>query len=121
MEHGRDYHLIDGGVTGIATINLNILEGCKTVIMISNTRPEDHMFTGKGLLGYFETKVRRMLALHTDKIYESRVFINSSPAVHLIAPPVDLGLGVLEFEGEKCARAFEIGDREAGRFLQWLM
>ncbi|MCX5786796.1 MAG: patatin-like phospholipase family protein [Elusimicrobia bacterium] len=119
-EHGRDYHLVDGGVIGIATINLNIFEGCGTVIMISNTRPEDLAFTGKGFLGYFETKARRMLALHTDKVYESRIFIRSNPEVHLIQPPENLGLGVFDFEGEKCARAFNIGERTGEKFVKHL-
>ncbi|HCE98084.1 MAG: hypothetical protein A2X34_05740 [Elusimicrobia bacterium GWC2_51_8] len=119
-EHGRDYHLVDGGVIGIATINLNIFEGCRTVIMISNTRPEDLTFTAGGFQGYFETKARRMLALHTDKIYESRVFIKSNPEVHLIMPPENLGLRVLEFEGEKCARAFAIGEKAAEKFVKHL-
>jgi predicted patatin/cPLA2 family phospholipase len=119
-EHGRDYHLVDGGVIGIANINLNIFEGCGTVIMISNTRPEDLAFTGKGFLGYFETKARRMLALHTDKIYESRIFIRSNPEVHLIQPPESLGLGFFDFEGEKCARAFDIGEKAGEKFVKHL-
>ena len=119
-EQGREYHLVDGGVIGIATINLNIFEGCRTVIMISNTRPEDLNFTAAGFSGYFETKSRRMLALHTDKIYESRVFIKSSPDVHLIMPPENLGLRVLEFEGEKCSRAFAIGAKAAEKFIKRL-
>ena len=119
-EHGRDYHLVDGGVIGIATINLNIFDGCRTVIMVSNTRPEDLTFTAGGFWGYFETKARRMLALHTDKIYESRVFIKSTPEVHLIMPPENLGLRILEFEGEKCARAFAIGEKAAEKFVKQL-
>ena len=117
-EHGRRYHLVDGGVIGIASINLNILEGCRTVIMIGNSRPEDMDFRGGGPLGYFETKARRMLALHTQKIYESRVFIKSNPEVHLLKPPVDLGLDLLEFDGEKCEAAFDIGEAEGPRFLR---
>jgi predicted acylesterase/phospholipase RssA len=117
-EHGRRYHLVDGGVIGIATINLSLFEGCRTVIMISNSRPEDVDFPREGPFGYFEHKARRMLAIHTQKIYESRVFIKSEPDVHLIKPPADLGLDLLEFDGEKCARAYDIGEAEAGNFLR---
>ena len=117
-EHGRKYHLVDGGVIGIATINLNILEGCRSIVMIGNSRPEDLDHPATGPFGYFESKTHRMLALHTQKIYESRVFIKSAPEVHLLRPPVDLGLGLLEFEGEKCERAFDIGEAEARRFLR---
>ncbi len=117
-EHGRRYHLVDGGVIGIATINLSLFEGCRTVIMISNSRPEDVDFPREGPFGYFEHKARRMLAIHTQKIYESRVFIKSEPDVHLIKPPTDLGLDLLEFDGEKCARAYDIGEAEAGNFLR---
>lgn len=116
-EHGRKYHLVDGGVIGIATINLSIFEGCRTVIMIGNSRPEDMNFPSRGPLGYFEHKVRRMLAIHTQKIYESHVFINSEPDVHLIKPPTDLGLNLLEFDGAKCEKAFDIGEAEAKKFL----
>ncbi len=116
-EHGRKYHLVDGGVIGIATINLSIFEGCRTVIMIGNSRPEDMDFHGKGPIGYFERKARRMLALHTQKIYESRVFLNSEPDVYLIKPPTDLGLNLLEFDGAKCEKAFDIGEAEAKLFL----
>lgn len=116
-EHGRRYNLVDGGVIGIATINLSIFEGCRTVIMIGNTRDEDMDFPAKGPFGYFEHKVRRMLAIHTQKIYESRVFMKSEPDVYLIKPPADLGLNLLEFDGEKCGKAFDIGEAEARRFL----
>ena len=117
-EHGRSHHLVDGGVIGIATINLSIFEGCRTVIMIGNSRPEDMDFPGKGPFGYFEHKARRMLAIHTQKIYESRVFINSEPDVYLIKPPMDLGLNLLEFDGAKCEKAFDIGEAEAKIFLK---
>lgn len=117
-EHGRKYHLVDGGVIGIATINLNLFEGCRTVIMIGNSRAEDMDFPARGPFGYFESKTRRMLALHTQKIYESRVFIKSEPDVYLIKPPADLGLNLLEFDGEKCGKAYDIGEAEAARFLR---
>ncbi len=116
-EHGRKYHLVDGGVIGIATINLNLFEGCRTVIMIGNSREADMDYPALGPVGYFERKVRRMLAIHTQKIYESRVFIKSEPDVYLIKPPMDLGLNMLEFDGEKCGKAFDIGEAEAVRFL----
>ena len=116
-EHGRTFHLVDGGVIGIANINLNIFEGCKSIIMVGNSREEDMNFPPTGILGYFESKARRMFALHTRKIYESSIFIKSAPVVHYFRPPVDLELGLLEFDGEKCARAFDIGAREAGRWL----
>jgi len=116
-ENGRTYHLVDGGVIGIANINLNIFEGCKTIVMIGNSRDEDVNFPSVGAFGYFESKVRRMLAIHTQKIYESRVFIKSNPVVHYIKPPMDLDLGVLEFNGPKCARAFAVGEREAERWI----
>lgn len=119
-EHGRRYHLVDGGVIGIATINLNIFEGCRTVIMIGNSRPEDMDFPGVGPMGYFERKARRMLAIHTQKIYESRVFIKSEPDVYLIKPPTALGLNLLDFDGPKCEKAFDIGEAEAGNFLRYL-
>ena len=116
-EHGRTYHLVDGGVIGIANINLNIFEGCKTIVMIGNSRDEDVNFPVVGAFGYFESKVRKMLAIHTQKIYESRVFVKSDPVVHYIKPPVDLDLGVLEFGGPKCVKAFDIGEREAARWI----
>jgi predicted acylesterase/phospholipase RssA len=117
-EHGRTNHLVDGGVIGIANINLNILEGCKSIVMIGNSREEDLNFPPSGVFGTFEAKARKMLAIHTQKIYESSVFIRSAPAVHYIKPPVDLKLGILEFDGAKCALAFDIGEREAERWLK---
>ena len=116
-EHGRTYHLVDGGVIGIANINLSIFEGCGTIIMIGNSRDEDVNFPAVGTFGYFESRARKMLALHTQKIYESRVFIKSEPVVHYIKPPENLDLNVLEFEGAKCGRAFDIGVAEAERWL----
>lgn len=116
-EHGRKYHLVDGGVIGIATINLSLFEGCRTVIMIGNSRPDDMDFPARGPFSYFEHKARRMLAIHTQKIYESRVFIKSEPDVYLIKPPIDLGLNLLEFDGPKCEKAFDIGEAEARIFL----
>ena len=119
-EHGRKYHLVDGGVIGIANINLNLFEGCRTVIMIGNSRETDMNYPSVGPFGYFEHKVRRMLAIHTQKIYESRVFIKSEPDVYLIKPPMDLGLNLLEFDGAKCGKAYDIGEAEAGIFLRGL-
>ena len=116
-EHGRKHHLVDGGGIGIATINLSLFEGCRTIIMIGNSRPEDMDFRGRGPFGYFERRARRMLAMHTQKIYESRVFLNSEPEVYLIKPPVDLGLNLLEFDGARCEKAFDIGEAEAKNFL----
>jgi predicted acylesterase/phospholipase RssA len=116
-EHGRTYHLVDGGVIGISTISLGIFEGCRTIIMIGNSRDEDLNYPATGPLAYFERKARRMLAIHTQKIYESRVFVRSEPEVHLLKPPAELGLGLLEFDGPKCVSAFEIGEAEARRFL----
>jgi hypothetical protein len=40
--------------------------------------------------------------------------------VHYIKPPADLNLGILEFDGVKCARAFDLGEREAERWLRQL-
>ena len=68
-------------------------------------------------MGPLVSNVHRMLALHTQKIYESRVFMNSRPDVYLIRPPEDLGLSPLEFVGKKCLHAYGIGEREAARFL----
>ncbi len=119
-EHGRTYHLVDGGVIGIATINLNFFEGCRTIIMVGNTRDEDLDFPARGPFGYFERKTRKMLAIHTQKIYESRVFVKSEPDVHLIKPPMDLGLNLLEFDGPKCAKAYDIGEAESANFLKRL-
>jgi len=119
-EHGRKYHLVDGGVIGIATINLSLFEGCRTVIMIGNSRDEDLNYPSSGPFSYFEHKARRMLSIHTQKIYESRVFMKSEPDVHFIKPPMDLGLNLLEFDGAKCGRAYDIGEAEADIFLRGL-
>lgn len=119
-EHGRRYHLVDGGVIGIATINLSIFEGCRTVIMVGNSRPEDLDYPSTGPFSYFEHKARRMLSIHTQKIYESRVFMKSEPDVYLLKPPIDLGLNLLEFDGAKCGRAYDVGEAEARNFLDGL-
>lgn len=119
-EHGRRYHLVDGGVIGIANINLSLFEGCRSVVMIGNSRPEDLEFPVRGPASYFEHKARRMLALHTQKIYESRVFMKSNPEVYYLKPPASLGLGMLEFDGAKCGPAYDTGEAEAGLFLEGL-
>ncbi|MBI4801386.1 MAG: patatin-like phospholipase family protein [Elusimicrobia bacterium] len=119
-DRGLTYHLVDGGVIGIATINLSIFEGCRTILIISNSRDSDLVFPSGGPFGHFESKARRMLAMHTQKIYESRVLVRSEPQVHLIKPPEDLGLKVLEFDGVKCLRAFSLGEEEAARWFNSL-
>jgi predicted acylesterase/phospholipase RssA len=116
-EHGKTVHLVDGGVIGIANINLNIFEGCRTIVMIGNSTETDLNWAPRGLFGYFESKARRMLAIHTRNIYESRVFVRSEPEVHYFRPPCDLDLGIMEFNGPKCARAYDIGGREAAKWL----
>lgn len=117
-ERGRTYHLVDGGVIGIATINLSIFEGCRTVVMVSNSRDSDLTYPARGPFGQFESQSRRMLALHNHRIYESRVLVRSAPEVHLLRPSEDLGLRVLELNGPKCARAFELGSAEADRWFK---
>jgi predicted acylesterase/phospholipase RssA len=111
-------HLVDGGTIGIATINLNIFDGCKTVIIISNSSEEDLNYSKKGFLGYFETKVRRMLAIHVRKIYESRVFIKSGPDVHFIYPEKLLEGGIIDFKAENCLKNFEYGEKLGDKFLK---
>lgn len=117
FDEDRKYHLVDGGVIGHATINLNVLEGCRTVIMLSNSREEEMNFRGRGWMSFFENKARRMLAVHSQKIYESRVLIRSAPEVHLLKPQEDLGMGILELNGAKCRRAFEVGEKAAMDFI----
>jgi predicted acylesterase/phospholipase RssA len=120
FEDGKKYHLVDGGVIGLATINLNVLEGCRTVIMLGNSREDEINFKSRGLFGFVEGKARRMLAVHTRKIYESKVLIRSEPEVHLLRPQEDLGLGLLELDGAKCRRAFETGEKAAMAFIAGL-
>lgn len=117
-ENGKKYNLVDGGVIGIASINLNILEGCKTIIMICNSRAEDLNYKSHNIAGPLVDNIHRMLALHTQKIYESRAFISSAPQVYLMRPPVDLKMSSLDFVGKKCAAAFSIGENEAKIFLK---
>jgi hypothetical protein len=86
--------------------------------MIGNSRPSDLDFPARGPFGYFERKARRMLAIHTQKIYESRVFIRSEPDVYLMQPPADLNLNLLDFDGRKCGPVYDIGEAEAQAFLR---
>ncbi|PIS47299.1 MAG: hypothetical protein COT17_04205 [Elusimicrobia bacterium CG08_land_8_20_14_0_20_51_18] len=118
VEGDEKLHLVDGGAIGIATINLSIFEGCKTIIMISNSADEDLHYQREGFMGYFEGKVRRMLALHVKKIYESRDFVKSSPEVHLLKPEKAPPMGIIDFESEKCLKTFEEGEDAALRFIK---
>lgn len=117
MEGKQKIHLVDGGVIGIADISLKIFEGCKTIIFISNSRDDDMNFKSGGIAGFFEGKARKMLLKHVKKIYESRIFIKSNPEVYFISPPENLNMRILDFDGEKCGKAFDIGTKEAIRFL----
>ncbi|MEA3306275.1 MAG: patatin-like phospholipase family protein [Elusimicrobiota bacterium] len=117
MEGNQKIHLVDGGVIGIADINLKIFEGCKTIIFISNSRDDDMNFKSPGIAGFFEERARKMLLKHVNNIYASRTLIKSKPDVYFISPPESLNMGILDFEGEKCGRAFDIGVKEALRIL----
>jgi len=117
-EDNEILHLVDGGAIGIATINLNILEGCKTIIMISNSPESDINYNEKGFMGYFESKVRRMLALHIRKIYESKDFIKSRPDVYLLKPDKAPNMGIIDFETNKCLEFFKEGEDAALKFLR---
>ncbi len=118
IERGMKKHLIDGGVIGVADINLGLFEGCKTIIIISNSRPEDYTWSATGIRGHFESEARKMLFTHMRKIYDSRVFIKSKPQVYLLYPPEKLNMGILEFDGEKCLDAFEMGEKTARKWLE---
>lgn len=120
VENGVKKHLVDGGVIGVADISLRLFEGCKTLVIVSNSRPEDMNYEGRGIRGYFEKEARRMLFTHMRKIYDSRVFIKSKPAVHLLYPQKSLNMRILGFDGEKCLNAFESGEEEAARWLESL-
>ena len=117
MEGNQKIHLVDGGVIGIADISLKIFEGCKTIICISNSRDDDMDFKSGGIAGLFEGKARRILLKHVKSIYNSRIFVKSKPDVYFISPPESLNMGILDFDGEKCGRAFDIGTKEAIRLL----
>ena len=117
MEGEQKIHLVDGGVIGIADISLKIFEGCKTIIFISNSRDDDMNFKSGGIAGFFEEKARRMLLRHVKNIYASRVLVKSKPDVYFISPPESLNMGILDFDGEKCGKAFDIGVKEAIRLL----
>ncbi len=117
MEGDQKIHLVDGGVIGIADISLKIFEGCKTIIFISNSRDDDMNFKSGGIAGFFEERARKMLLKQVKNIYASRVLIKSKPDVYFISPPESLNMGILDFEGEKCGKAFDIGVKEALRIL----
>jgi predicted acylesterase/phospholipase RssA len=117
MEGDQKIHLVDGGVIGIADISLKIFEGCKTIIFISNSRDDDMNFKSGGIAGFFEERARKMLLKHVKNIYASRTLIKSKPDVYFISPPESLNMGILDFEGEKCGKAFDIGVKEALRLL----
>ena len=118
--HGRSMHLVDGGVIGVSTISLNLFEGCSSVIMVSNTRHDDMSFRSTGRLAYFENRARRMLAMHDERIYDSRHLMRDGTEVHLISPLERLSLGLLEFSGEKCERAYDTGEIAAEEFIRGL-
>lgn len=121
-EEGRKKHLVDGGVIGVATINLNILEGCKTIFMISNSSDYEmnnylKIKSKIPLLGSIEKKSRRILAYHNYKIYESKEFVLSKPQVYFIRPEVPINLSILDFKGEKCVELFDRGREFINKFL----
>lgn len=113
-------HLVDGGAIGIATINLNMFDGCKTVIMISNSSDWDFNWEGSGFFKSFESRVRKTLALHVQKIYESKVFIRSNPDVHLIKPSNLLSSGIMDFTPSVCLKHFQHGEDCALKFIRQL-
>ncbi|MBI4656127.1 MAG: patatin-like phospholipase family protein [Elusimicrobia bacterium] len=115
-ENGNIVHLVDGGIIGMATINLNMFEGCGTIIIISNSFDGDLNHPVNGPLSYFESNARRILAIHVHEIYNSRMLLRSKPDVHLIKPPGTLGLSLLDFDGQKCVRAFEVGEEEGKKW-----
>lgn len=117
-ERGETLHLVDGGAIGIATVNLNMFDGCKSVVMVSNSSDYDLNYERKGFLGYFESRVRRTLALHVQKIYESQIFVQSSPKVHLIKPLRPLDSGIIDFTPSTCLKHFHYGEDCALKFLK---
>lgn len=117
-QEGLKLHLVDGGVIGNATINLNIFEGCGTIIIISNSVDGDLSLPIKGPFSYLESNARKILAIHVQKIYESRAFLRTSPDVYFLKPLNPLGLGILEFDGTKCSSAYNAGREQAYRWLE---
>jgi predicted acylesterase/phospholipase RssA len=117
-QEGIKIHLVDGGVIGNATINLNIFEGCRTIIIISNSVVEDLSLPIKGPFSYLESNARKILAIHVQKVYESRVFLRTNPDVYLLKPLKPLGLGILEFEDAKCSAAYNAGREQAYKWIK---
>lgn len=117
-QEGLKIHLVDGGVIGNATINLNIFEGCKTVIIISNSVDGDLNLPVKGPFSYLESNARKMLAIHVQKIYESRMLLKTAPDVYLLKPLAPLGLGILEFDDTRCSAAYNAGREQAYRWIK---
>ncbi len=119
-DRGEKLHLVDGGAIGIATVNLNMFDGCKTVIMVSNSSDWDFSYEGSGFFKTFESRVRKTLALHVQKIYESKIFIKSAPEVHLIKPSKPLASGIIDFTPSSCLRHFQQGEDCASKFIREL-
>ena len=114
---GRTRTLIDGGVLGKSPMDLDIFKNCRTVIAISVSRPEDMNLPVSGLPSYFDSRARKILCAHVQKALESLKDIPSPPRLHHIKPKTDTGLGILDFDGAKCARVYAMGSQAMDAFI----
>lgn len=118
ISDGRRATLVDGGVVRNSHMSLEVFGGCRTVIAISNSRPEDVRLPVRGIHSYFESKARRILFEHVRKALESLERLPSPPQILHFRPEREVGLTILEFDGKKCAGAYEAGSEAADSFAQ---
>lgn len=111
--NGRRLTLVDGGVRGPVPIDFSLFAGMDAVLCVDLSLPP---FTGGAacsLRDEFERRARASMGLVMEEGLATLRNLQPSPRIIRVAPRKPLALRILEFNTQKCSRAFMEG-REQG-------
>ncbi|MBI4425640.1 MAG: patatin-like phospholipase family protein [Elusimicrobia bacterium] len=110
--------LVDGGVPGREPLRFDALAGCRTVIALQMTRPEEvgrfHWWPWRRIDQMGRDVCHRQMVSGLDSLL-SRA---DAPAVYRFYPSRTLEFSQLSFRTSRCAPAMEQGARDGRAFLE---
>lgn len=115
---GLEQKLIDGGVPGKDWMKFDVLAGCRAVIALQMTRPEE---VGRFVFWpwtRFDQTGREVCARHMKSGLESLFARAQPPKVYRLCPSRVLDFTQLSFKAAVCVPAMDLGYADAKRFLE---
>lgn len=113
QDNGRRLTLVDGGVRGPVPIDFSLFEGMDAVLCVDLSLPPFRDGAAYSLRDEFERRARASMGMVMEEGLATLRKLQSPPRLIRVTPRKPLPLRILEFNTEKCSRAFREG-REQG-------